>query len=249
QVWFKLMDQLQEQFHGIALDLPGHGDSPGIGPVENIGTFAKVLEELLDYLPIEDFVLVGHSMGGLTALRTVLRRKLSPRALVLLAPAGFEIFSPKDEAWLSSIYSPGILAKLGRRRMEEQFRGNFHHFPADAAAMLADITYLKNSEHYLAYCTNLAYCARAIFGENVYEELSAVDLPTLVYYGQEDAMVPHRVLHPDQSLDQICQSAVEKMPQAHLEFLAETGHMLQWESAENVGAGISAFLIDLAVKK
>lgn len=248
QVWFKLMDQLKEKYRCIALDLPGHGDSPETEQVKNISSFAEVLEVFVAHLQLDDYLLVGHSMGGLTAMRALLRRNLSPVGLVLLAPAGFEIFSPKDEAWLASIYSPGILAKLGRLRMEEQFRGNFHHFPEDAEAMLADITTLKNSEHYLPYCTTLAYCARAIFAETVSEELAGIELPTLVYYGLADAMVPHRVLHPDQHLDKICQSAVEKMPHARLELLSDTGHMLQWEAAELIGSGIVAFVDDLAVK-
>ncbi|MFT5998474.1 MAG: pimeloyl-ACP methyl ester carboxylesterase [Neolewinella sp.] len=248
QVWFKLMDQLKGRFRCIALDLPGHGDSPETEQVENISTFAEVVEALVAHLRLENYLLVGHSMGGLTAMRALLRGKLFPVGLVLLAPAGFEVFSPKDQAWLSSIYSPGILAKLGRLRMEEQFRGNFHHFPADAEAMLADITTLKNSEYYLPYCSTLAYSARAIFAETVSEELAGIELPTLVYYGLADAMVPHRVLHPDQRLDQICRSAVEKMPQARLELLSDTGHMLQWEVAERIGSGIVSFVNDLAVK-
>lgn len=247
QVWFKLMDQLQSRFRCIAIDLPGHGDSPETERVESISTFAEVLEAFVAHLRLQNYLLAGHSMGGLTAMRALLRGKLSPAGLVLLAPAGFEVFSPKDEAWLASIYSPGILAKLGRLRMEEQFRGNFHRFPADAEAMLADITALKNSEHYRAYCTTLAYAARAIFAETVSEELEGIVLPTLVYYGLADAMVPHRVLHPDQHLDQICRSAVERMPRARLELLADTGHMLQWEAAGRIGRGIVSFIDDLAV--
>lgn len=245
QVWFKLMDQLQNKFRCIALDLPGHGDSPEQEPIENIGTFAEVLEEFVAHLQLEDYLLVGHSMGGLTAMRAVLRKKLSPAGLVLLAPAGFEIFSEKDEAWLASIYSPGILAKLGRRRMEEQFQSNFHRFPADAAAMLADITHLKNSPHYQAYCTTLAHCARAIFSETVADELEGIVIPTLVFYGLSDVMVPHRVLHPEQNLEQICKSAVEQMPHSRLELLPETGHMLQWEAVEPISRMMTAWLNQL----
>jgi pimeloyl-ACP methyl ester carboxylesterase len=45
----------------------------------------KELAALIDHLALEDFILVGHSMGGGVAMSYALREEfLTPRALVLV---------------------------------------------------------------------------------------------------------------------------------------------------------------------
>src|SRR5512138_3800323 len=51
----------------IALDLPGHGRSPGPAPGTVAGLARSVLG-LLDALGLETAVVAGHSMGGAVAL-------------------------------------------------------------------------------------------------------------------------------------------------------------------------------------
>jgi len=72
-------------------DQRGHGRSPG-----RRGALARPLELLDDLADVHDRfaaslaappLLLGHSMGGLVALRAVLDRRVSPRALVLSSPA------------------------------------------------------------------------------------------------------------------------------------------------------------------
>ncbi|MEL7162509.1 MAG: alpha/beta fold hydrolase [Bacteroidota bacterium] len=243
QVWFKLMRSLGQHFHCLSLDLPGHGGSP-VRPVEeSIADFASVVEEFVLAFSPRDYVLAGHSMGGQVVLQTCLNEHLSPRSIVLLAPAGFEEFTDHDFAWLNSIYRGGIIAKLGKSRMVQQFRDSFHTFPEDADFMLKDVTHLRDSAQYLTYCNTLSRCARAVFASSVYHELERVTTPALVYYGQADAMVPHRVLHKDQNLAELCAAATQRMAQAQLHLLPATGHMLQWEAATEISRGMESFLL------
>lgn len=81
---------LGEQVAGtrIAFDLPGFGnsDAPQRG---SIADYAQDIAEGLRLLGVQDFVLIGHSLGG--AIATALAELMPERvgALVLLAPAGF----------------------------------------------------------------------------------------------------------------------------------------------------------------
>ena len=72
----------------IAFDLPGfgHSDAPQRG---SIAEYARDVAEGLMLLGVENFVLIGHSLGG--AIATALAELMPERvgALVLLAPAGF----------------------------------------------------------------------------------------------------------------------------------------------------------------
>jgi pimeloyl-ACP methyl ester carboxylesterase len=246
QVWLKLMDKLKDTFHCIALDLPGHGFSPASVEEERIEGFAEVLEDFVASFSIPRYALVGHSMGGQIVMQAMIRGKLSPIGIVLLAPAGFELFTDKDFAWLSSIYRGGIIEKLGKTRMVSQFRENFHQFPEDATFMLEDVTQLRDSDRYREYCNTLSRCARAVFASPVHHQLEQVAAPALVYYGQSDVMVPHRVLHGNQDLEGVCAAAISRIPEVvAFHFLPDTGHMLQWEASEEISRGIGTFITAL----
>src|SRR5690606_25297902 len=57
--------------HTIAPDLPGHGRSPRPGRT-SIAAYAADLLALMDALGVEQFIPVGHSMGGAIALQIAL---------------------------------------------------------------------------------------------------------------------------------------------------------------------------------
>ncbi len=63
--WQRVAQHFVPDFHVIALDQRGHGDSPWVAP-EGYDTDSYVadLEGFVDALGLERFVLVGHSMGG-----------------------------------------------------------------------------------------------------------------------------------------------------------------------------------------
>ena len=54
--------------HGVALELPGHGKSPGIGKAPDIPGFAGIVEAFIGARGLASPILAGHSMGGAIAL-------------------------------------------------------------------------------------------------------------------------------------------------------------------------------------
>ena len=73
----------QQDWHVLAVDLPGHGRSagPALATVEQMAAW---LLALLDAAGIADAVLAGHSMGSLIALEAGYQRPAAVRALALL---------------------------------------------------------------------------------------------------------------------------------------------------------------------
>jgi pimeloyl-ACP methyl ester carboxylesterase len=70
--WDHLAPALAENFHVVALDFRGHGDSDHPAELE-VGAFARDLEALLEHLGAQaagarEPILMGHSMGGHIAL-------------------------------------------------------------------------------------------------------------------------------------------------------------------------------------
>ena len=83
-MWAPLLERLAEGNDVLAVDLPGHGDSPPTSytPPE----WAQEVDAFLDEQGLERVTVTGHSSGGWTALELA---KLGRAAGVLaLAPAG-----------------------------------------------------------------------------------------------------------------------------------------------------------------
>ncbi len=85
--WEEVMDLLpEEEYSSYALDSRGCGltDKPDRG--HSIEQFAEDVEAFADALDLEEFTLVGHSLGGATALRYAIRYPHRLERLVLLNP-------------------------------------------------------------------------------------------------------------------------------------------------------------------
>ncbi|MBI3599902.1 MAG: alpha/beta hydrolase [Nitrospinae bacterium] len=76
-VWKYQIDELSRDFQVIAVDLRGHGksvtpspqSSPHGGEAESFDAFVKDLKELIDFLNIKKFTLVGWSMASFIIVR------------------------------------------------------------------------------------------------------------------------------------------------------------------------------------
>lgn len=89
QAWRDVIGRLSDDFDVIAIDLPGHGESPDVALDGRSAKDAlrSELEELLDHLGITQPIVVGNSLGGLIALEAGADQLAS--SVVCLSPAGF----------------------------------------------------------------------------------------------------------------------------------------------------------------
>ena len=85
--WHPVLEKLPLKYRGIALDLRGAGlsDKPNVGHTTD--QFAHDVIALADHLNIEKFHVVGHSYGGLIALKTALDAPKRLKSLLLMNPA------------------------------------------------------------------------------------------------------------------------------------------------------------------
>lgn len=67
-MWKALIESLSPKCRCIAPDLFGHGNSPAMGYVHEMKTYAQAMAKLIDHLQIKKYAVVGHSMGGYVAL-------------------------------------------------------------------------------------------------------------------------------------------------------------------------------------
>ncbi|MCS7036890.1 MAG: alpha/beta fold hydrolase [Saprospiraceae bacterium] len=241
--WQKNLDTLSRRFRCIALDLPGYGMSSKSDDYPyGMAFFADVVREFMDSLHLQNVVLVGHSMGGQIALTEVLRGNDRIKKMVLLAPAGIETFSEQEKTWFRTIYTPEMLMNTSEAQIRRNFELNFVQFPPDAEFMYQDRLRLRQTSEYAAYCRMIPKCVQGMLNEPVFERLGEIRLPVLIVYGENDALIPNRFLHPRLTTQQIAQLAQERIPGSQLVLLPNCGHFVQWEGAAGVNEAIMRFL-------
>jgi len=127
--WFDFVARdLAADYHVLALDLPGHGDSPWAdAPAYTHEQYARTLADAVEHLGLRDFILVGHSMGGMISL---LFAATGPSRLGKLVVIDSTLRVTEEAASQSR-----DIASRGRSyATKEEFMGRFRLRPEESAA-------------------------------------------------------------------------------------------------------------------
>lgn len=242
RAWQKNIDALQANYRCIALDLPGYGKSAAaVGP-QTMPFFAETVLQLIEALDLQQVTLVGHSMGGQIAMHTVLTDSSAIDRLVLMAPAGFETFSESDRAFFNTYVTPEIIKASTEEQIRNNFNINFYDMPEDAQFMVADRLKMRATDAYEAYCNMIPKCVQGMLEAPVADRLGDISLPTLVFFGEADRLIPNTFLHSDLSVEKVAQSGATAIPNSRLVMVPKAGHFVQWEGEALVNKTIIDFV-------
>src|SRR5205823_3335682 len=89
--WCELAPLLAARRRVLVPDLPGHGRSAALPAVSGLEPFADRLALVAEREQMLPAAVVGHSLGGLVALRLAIRRPREVAALVLAGAAGLSL--------------------------------------------------------------------------------------------------------------------------------------------------------------
>lgn len=230
RVWEPIVASLAEDFDVIRVDLPGHGHSPmppgTVSPVP--AGYARVIESFLNRLELDQPHVVGHSVGGWTALE--LAKLGRARSVVALAPAGlWRRRSPlaTDLRLLTS-------RRLGRRF--ERLTPAVLRRPRRRALFLCD-----QSARPRQVAPEPAIAAAAAFARNPAFERHFRATRGQRFRGGQDIVAPVTVAFGNK--DRIAPRGKSRSPEelppgtTWLE-LPECGHMVLWDDPELVLATI-----------
>jgi pimeloyl-ACP methyl ester carboxylesterase len=173
----------------VVPDLPGHGGSEPL-PAPSLTGFADAVATLVD----EPAAVLGHSMGGVVALRLAERHPELVRSLVLAAPAGISSSSRLSTIFLAAV---GVLrpARVVGRRVEHIGRsprlkrlvfGRFEVANADVLSEASVHGFLRAS----ALHTDALGAGLALARDDPRQSLDRVRCPALVLFGGRDRQVP-----------------------------------------------------------
>jgi pimeloyl-ACP methyl ester carboxylesterase len=204
-----------------ALELPGHGQSPGEG-LESIEVMSSAVAGWLEALHLRQVILTGHSMGAAIALQLALERPEWICGLVLLG-AGASL--PVNPRLLEAAGQPESFPKAVELIVRWSFSSQSPEKLKTQVATRLTQTRPLTLQRDLQACMDF----------NISQRLAEIDAPTLVICGSEDKMTP-----PEQA-----RFLVEHIPGARLALVQGAGHMLMLEQPETITRLIQAFVTGL----
>lgn len=109
--WDLVRPALAVRFRTVALDWPGHGESPVAGGSwrPSAPGFADLVEDVVAALDLAPVAVMGNSVGGFAAARLAIRHPDRVGALVLVDSGGFAPVTPVSRAFCAAMSRPGFL--------------------------------------------------------------------------------------------------------------------------------------------
>ncbi|HMQ46976.1 MAG TPA: alpha/beta hydrolase [Saprospiraceae bacterium] len=239
--WSKLVEDLKNDFRCIAIDLPGYGYSDKKDYPFGIPFFSRQIIHFIQALGLRDVYLVGHSMGGQIAVDAVLKAPELFRKLILLAPAGFEVFNDTDRQWVQQLYQPQVIKGISTTQIKLNFKANFYHFPKEAHFMIEDRLHLRKQGDYDYFCRMISACVSGMLATPVFDRLEQLTLPTLAVYGEKDQLIPNKFLHPTWTTRKVAEAGTAQIPGSQLHLIPKCGHFVPWEGHKQVAAWVLAY--------
>lgn len=226
--WSKVINGLRDRFRCIAIDLPGYGKSSKDDYPVTMDFFVTVIKGFLEKLAIEKVYYAGHSMGGQIGVAFALKYPETVNKLALAAPAGFELFNANELFLIQQTITPFTVKHSSPAQIRANFESNFFIFPRDAEFMVKDRLQLRGAKDFPMYCRVVAKSIRAMATHPVLHSLPDLHTPTVVIFGENDALIPNRFLRSG-TPRQIAQAGTSAIPNAHLVMVPNCGHFVMFE--------------------
>lgn len=215
-MWQPQLKTIPEKFFTIAYDIRGHGESDYGDGQYLIEFFVEDLIDLLNHFKIQRAVLVGLSMGGYIALRTIERNPERVSALVLCSTKSA---ADTNEAKIRRARQIKLVKSEGMTKFTEEFLKLIFHPDTFSRApsmvnLIREIIY-KTSPLAVA-ATLVALSART----DTTDSLQNIKVPTLIMAGETDTLTT-----PDDAI-----KMQNLIPNSELHIIPNAAHMINLEN-------------------
>ncbi len=242
-VWRKNISVLRNKYRCIAIDLPGYGLSPKMPGKVSMLRYASVIINSILVLNLKQPILVGHSMGGHIALVVAIHYAHLIKKLVLASPAGLEPFSNSSKTLILNTLKPDVIQKLSNYQIKQNVNFAFYKFLPEAEFMIQERIAKKSLPNFQQYCSTVSESTAAMLEYPVFDQLSNILQPTLIVFGEEDALIPNKLLKPASSTREIAKKGASRIPNSKLILLKECGHFLPFEKSDAFNKAVDRFAI------
>jgi pimeloyl-ACP methyl ester carboxylesterase len=173
----------------IALDWPGHGESPAPVPdyQPTAASFADVLTDVVAALQLQQVALIGNSVGGFAAARLAITEPQRVSRLVLVNSGGF-IASPLTNLYCRALGMRPVMKRVltGSIRRYMKATSENDHAVQDRALARA------RTPEGVALTASL-WRSFAAPGYDLRADAGRITAPCLVIWGSDDTAIPLRL--------------------------------------------------------
>ena len=239
-VWHPNIVELSKHFKIIALDLPGAGRSQRID-YSNLEAeeLLAVVEEFVTKLNINDFSVVGCSIGGWIGLKLALQLGQRVRAVVTENGVGFADYMSTADKVLANRTFASLLVRFILRpvrnniRIELFLRGIFANKQMPLCNEFLEYFYeTMASSHNLLFISRLSAISKTLV---LQKSLPQLMQPVCVIWGASDHIMPLQKNQPYFNL----------IPNVQVIIYEKTGHIPSLESPDRFNADIIKFITNV----
>jgi len=214
--WLSIGKVLAQDYRVYLIDQRNHGKSPH-SPDWDYSVMAQDLHEFIEQKQMKQPIILGHSMGGKTAMQyacTYFPSKIQKLIVADIAPKSYPLHHQKILAGLQAIN----LQTLASRKEAEDILGQYVTEPSTKAFLLKNL--YRNEQNQWQWRINLPVIAEKIanVGEGLSTNLPFTE-PTLFVRGE----------HSDYILDEDFELIRYFFPNSQIETIAAAGHWLHAE--------------------
>jgi pimeloyl-ACP methyl ester carboxylesterase len=218
--WLPFLEKLADKFDVLAPDHPSYGRSDTPGWLEAVSDLAYFYLDFLEQLKLDRVHIVGHSMGGWTALEMAIRSTQRIKSLTLISPAGIRI---KGAA-------PADIFVMDRKQL-------LRTLYVDPKIIERELAVQLTPEMETAMAMNRVAAARLcwtprLFNPQLEKWLHRVTVPTHIIWGDGDKLIPP-VYGP---------AFHDKIPGAKLTVIPKTGHVPFVEDLDATVRAVTGFV-------
>ena len=239
--WKKNISELSKYYRVIAVDLPGYGKSSKLPHSGLMSFYAGVIAEFIQKMDLGPVNLAGHSMGGQISMVLALEKPELVKRLILVDPAGFEAFTAGQRNWFKDVMTPNLVRLTTVDAIETNLASNFYRMPDDARFMIEDRIAMRDASDFEAYCLAVARSVHGMVEEPVLEKLTRIKMPTLIFFGENDMLIPNRYLNPGFT-SKIANIGAGLIKGSKLVMVPKCGHFMMFEKPDVFNTETRSFI-------
>ncbi|HEX3743856.1 MAG TPA: alpha/beta hydrolase [Bryobacteraceae bacterium] len=205
--------------------------------------------KLLDSIKIPSVVLLGHSTGGMLAVRFARTYPQRVSKLILEDPIGLEDYRIAVPPQTDETLFQAELKNTDPQKIRAFYARYFAHPNPEVYGPLADVQIrLTESGEYPRWAKASALAYQMIYQQPVLYEYSLLKPPTLLLMGEEDHTAPLSAYalperksllgHPTESAKKL----IQEVPDGKLVIIPESGHIPHLEQPQAFRDAVFAFL-------
>ena len=205
--------------------------------------------QLLDSLGIQGVAVVGHSTGGMLAVRFALMYPQRVTQLVLEDPLGLQDYRVHIPPQPDQTLYQAELANTDAAKVRAVYEHYFAHPQPETYEPLAEVQIrVTRSGEYPRWAKASALAYQMIYQQPVRSEYRLLQMPTLVIVGAQDRTVPLASYAPAGEraemgdFVELGRAAVKEVPHGRLVVIADCGHIPHLEKPREFQEALLGFL-------